>query len=78
MKVDKYTMNVSLKQNVGVSYGIPLTGLRGLEGPRHMKVVTSSAVRTGLVLIFLETGSTPGTWTCQMLRKKIPSDTTGD
>jgi hypothetical protein len=27
---------------------------------------------------FLEAQSIPGTWTCQMPRQKIPSDTTGD
>ena len=46
---------------------------------RHMKVVGSSPLRTGRLYLkenpgthFLEAKSTPGTWTCRMLRKKSP------
>ena len=46
---------------------------------RHMKVVRSSPLRTGRLYPreypgthFLEAESTPGTWTCLMLRKKSP------
>ena len=45
--------------------------------PRHKKMVRSSSLRTGRLYPqeypgthFLEAGSTPGTWTCRMLRKK--------
>ena len=35
-------------------------------------------IRTGRLYSFSEAESAPGTWTCRMLRKKIPSDMTGD
>ena len=65
-------------------------GVQEVKAPRfhdtrHTKVVRSSPLRTGCLypqeypgIHFLEAESTPGTWTCRMLQKKIPSDTTGD
>ena len=64
-------------------------GVQEVKAPRfldarHMKVVRSSPLRTGRLTpgiswySFLEAESTLGTWSCRMLRKKIPSDMNGD
>ena len=56
-----------------------LRGVQEVRAPRfhdtrHTKIVRSSLLRTGRLYPqeFLEAESTPGTWTCQMLRKKSP------
>ena len=58
-------------------------GVQQVKAPRfldtrHMKVVRPPLLPGISWYSFLEAESTPGTWTCRMLRKKIPRDTTGD
>ena len=72
--------NISVFYNI--FYSIPVTGLRGLERSRRLRLPDFMTLGTpthspplppGIFWYsFLEVESTPGTWTCRMLRKKSP------